>query len=193
MKSFRTLLRHSQAWGLLWVRHSVDMTGAPCTLWPLPLWTHWLFGGQKGPDFSLPGSGQAFLWGSAFWGCQKQGHFLLESQEGFRSEQLLGGGWSPTPPAPALVRGTCLNPSLLAYLPPFSCYFSVCLSLDQHSSVSSCPFCFFGQCPLLLNIFLEAVQWSEERGDLELDLGSNLSLAADMLLNLSGSQLQFVK
>ena len=117
----------------------------------------------------------------------------MESQEGFRSEQLLDGGWSPTPPTPALVRGTCLNPSLLAYLLPFSCYFSVCLSLDQHNSVSSCPFCFFGQCPLLLNIVLEAVQWSEERGDLELDLGSNLSLAADMLLNLSGSQLQFVK
>lgn len=37
------------------------------------------------------------------------------------------------------------------------------------------------------------MQWSEERGDLELDLGLNLPLAADLLLNLSGSQLQFVK
>ena len=125
------------------------------------------FGSQKRPDFCLPGSRQAFLWGFPFWGWQKQGHFLLESQVGFRSELLLAsGGWSPPPPPPALVWGTRLDPSLLAYLLLSSCCFSVCFSLEQHSSVSSCPFCFFGQCPLLVNIVLEAVQWSEERGDL---------------------------
>lgn len=111
-----------------------------CNLWPLPLWTHWLFLWKPEKTWFLSSRQRSlsFPLRLSLWGWQKQGHFLLESRWALDQSCCwpLVDLVSPTPaPSSGLRDLSGIHPFLPVYC--FLAAVSLCASLlEQHSSVS---------------------------------------------------------